>query len=97
VAGAVEVHQTVNDKGVMKMQPVAELPIDAGKTVELKPGSYHLMLMDLKRPLKAGESFPIILHFAQAGDITANVVVGAAGAAAPMHDMHQGHTMAPKP
>ena len=97
VAGTAEVHQTVNDKGVMKMQPVAELPIEAGKAVELKPGGYHIMLMDLKRPLKAGETFPLTLHFAKAGDITANVVVGAAGAAAPMQGMHQGHMMAPKP
>ena len=97
VAGTAEVHQTVNDKGVMKMQPVAELPIEAGKAVELKPGGYHIMLMDLKRPLKAGETFPLTLHFAKAGDITANVVVGAAGAGGAMQGMHQGHMMAPTP
>jgi len=65
--------------------------------VELKPGGYHIMLMDLKRPLNAGETFPITLHFARAGDITATVVVGAPGAGGAMHNMHQGHTAPPKP
>ncbi len=63
VAKVVEVHEMKMDNGVMKMSAVPKLPLPAGKTVELKPGSYHVMLMDLGRPLKEGESVPVTLTF----------------------------------
>ena len=43
----------------MKMSAVPSLALPAGKAVELKPGGYHLMFMDLKQPLKAGDSVPL--------------------------------------
>ena len=49
------------DGNVMKMRAVIGLDLPAGKAVELKPGGYHLMLMDLKQELKAGESVPVTL------------------------------------
>lgn len=61
-AGVVQVHQMKMDAGVMKMAEVkGGLNLPAGKTVELKPGGFHLMLMDLKAPLAAGSTMPLTL------------------------------------
>ena len=87
VAGVAEVHRTVEEGGVMKMLPVAELPLETGKPVELKPGGYHVMLMDLHAQLKPGDTFPVTLRFANAAPVTVTVTVGAAGASGPGHDM----------
>jgi copper(I)-binding protein len=85
VAATAELHETVNDNGVMRMRPVAGLPLEAGKPVVLKPGSYHVMLMGLRQQLKPGDSFPVTLTFEHAPPVTATVTVGTAGAsAAPM-------------
>jgi copper(I)-binding protein len=61
LAGIVEIHEMKMDGNVMKMRAIAGLDLPAGKVVELKPGSYHVMLMDLKRPLKNGETVPVTL------------------------------------
>ena len=62
VAGVVEIHEMAMDGNTMKMRALPKgLDLPAGKTVELKPGGYHVMLMDLKAPLKAGESIDISL------------------------------------
>ncbi|MFA6313807.1 MAG: copper chaperone PCu(A)C [Sterolibacterium sp.] len=61
VAGMVEVHEMTMDNGVMKMRALPKLSLPAGKSVTLKPGSYHIMLMGLKRPLKKGETVPLTL------------------------------------
>ncbi len=89
VAAMAGLHETVNDNGVMKMRPVAELPIAPGKPVTLAPGGYHIMLMDLKQSLKEGDSFPVTLSFAKAGQVTATATGEKAGAAA-MPGMDQG-------
>jgi len=90
VAAQVEVHETVQDKGVMRMRPVVGgLALAAEKTVVLAPGGYHLMLTGLKRQLKPGESFPLTLSFANEPAVTVDVTVATAGAAAaPMGHMH---------
>lgn len=62
VAGVVEIHEMAMEGNVMKMRPVSGLDLPAGRSVELKPGGYHVMLMDLKRPLRAGERVPIELR-----------------------------------
>jgi copper(I)-binding protein len=49
------------EDGVMKMRAVDALPLPAGQAVALKPGSYHVMLMGLKQPIKAGETVPLTL------------------------------------
>jgi periplasmic copper chaperone A len=87
-AKTAEVHESFTDNGVMKMRPVAGLPIPAGKTVSLTPGGYHVMLFDLKKPLVAGERFPLTLQFEHAAPITVNVEVRALGKGAPAAD-HQ--------
>jgi copper(I)-binding protein len=82
VAAMAGLHQSVDDNGVMKMRPVTSLPIEPGKTVTLAPGGYHVMLMDLKQPLKEGDSFPVTLSFSKAGQVTVTAIVAKAGAAA---------------
>jgi len=61
VAGVVEIHEMAMVKDVMKMRAVAGLDLPAGKTVELKPGGYHVMLMDLKGQVKDGDMVPLTL------------------------------------
>lgn len=62
VAGVVEVHEMSMEGNVMRMRALAAgLELPAGKTVELKPGGYHVMLMDLKQQLKAGDTVPLKL------------------------------------
>jgi len=65
-AEVVEVHEMRMEGNVMRMRaaPMIELPV--GQTVELKPGGYHVMLMDLKAPLKAGSTLPLTLTFKDA-------------------------------
>jgi periplasmic copper chaperone A len=61
LAGMVEIHEMAMDGNVMKMRAVNAVDLPAGKMVELKPGGYHVMLMDLKQELKVGESVPVTL------------------------------------
>ena len=61
VAGVTEVHEMAMEGNVMKMRAVSALELPAGKAVELKPGGYHVMLMELKQALKAGETVPLTL------------------------------------
>ncbi len=62
VAGVVEIHEMVMEGSVMKMRAIPGLDLPPGRSVELKPGGYHVMLMDLKRPLKAGDRVPVELR-----------------------------------
>ncbi|SFB75342.1 hypothetical protein SAMN05216344_102266 [Polaromonas sp. OV174] len=102
VAGVAEVHEMKMDGDVMKMRRVPSLDLPAGKTLELKSGAYHVMLMDLKQPLAAGSSVALSLHFkdakGQESRVELNVPVAAAapGASAaagkagePDHSAHQ--------
>lgn len=61
VAGVVEIHEMTMDGNMMRMRAIPGLELPAGKPVELKPGGYHVMLMDLKQPLKAGDTVPVTL------------------------------------
>lgn len=63
VAGVVEIHEMAMVGDVMKMRPIAGLDLPVGRTTELKPGGYHVMLMSLKQTLKGGDSVPITLVF----------------------------------
>ena len=88
IATTASLHESFSDSGVMKMRPVASLPIADGKPITLQPGGYHIMLMGLKQALVAGQSFPLTLNFAKAGSITVNVAVQAMGRDMPA--MHPG-------
>jgi hypothetical protein len=63
VAGVVEIHEMRMEGNVMRMRAVPKLELPAGQAVDLKPGGYHIMLMNLKAPLRKGESVPIKLKF----------------------------------
>lgn len=56
VAGVAEIHEMKMDNNIMKMRPIPQLALPAGKAVELKPGGYHVMLMDLKTQIKEGDT-----------------------------------------
>lgn len=60
-AGTVEIHEMTMEGKVMRMRALSKLELPPGKTVELKPGGYHIMLLSLRRPLKKGEVVPIRL------------------------------------
>jgi copper(I)-binding protein len=66
VAGTAEVHEMKMEGDIMRMRRIARLDLPAGQAVELKPGGYHLMLMDLKQPVAAGSTVPLTLLFRDA-------------------------------
>jgi len=96
VAGVVEIHEMTMEKDVMKMRQIPGLDLAAGRTLELKPGGYHVMLMDLKQQLKGGEQVPITLVFEDDAkkrftqDIKAPVTA-LGGGSAPMPMKHGEH------
>ncbi|SEH70837.1 hypothetical protein SAMN05216228_1006117 [Rhizobium tibeticum] len=79
-AAKTEVHQMSVNNGVMTMRPVAGgLVIPAGQTVELKPGGFHIMFMDVTEPFKEGEMIKATLTFEKAGSVDVEFEVGSAG------------------
>ena len=83
VARVAEIHQHTMDNGVMKMRQVDAVPLPAGQAVVLSPGGYHIMLIDLKAPLIAGQSFPLTLSFEKGGTVETDVAIGGVGASGP--------------
>lgn len=80
VSAKVELHTMSMENNVMKMREVPAIDVPAGKRVELRPGGLHIMFIDLKEPLKAGESFPVKLRFEKAGEVEVTMRVEAVGA-----------------
>ena len=98
VAGITEVHEMKMVDNVMKMRAVPALDLPAGQAVELKPGGYHIMLLDLKQPVAQGASVPLTLVFEgkdgqrQTQELQAPVrALGATAAPAMGHGKHNGH------
>jgi copper(I)-binding protein len=91
-AVSAELHETINDNGVMKMRRATGIDLVPGKPVTLRPGGYHLMLLGLNAPLKVGESFPLTLNFQHGQPVTVTVKVETSGGGgmANMPNMH-GH------
>ena len=89
-AGTVEIHEHANEGGVMKMRRIDGLAVPAGGSVVLKPGGYHLMLMDLKQPLKQGDKLQLTLTFEKAGILSVEGPVAPIGAMAADDDAGQG-------
>ena len=84
VSDKIEVHEMSMNNGVMKMRPVdGGLTIEPGKTVKLAPSGYHLMIMDLKSPLKQGGKVPVTLEFEKAGKVAVTLDVQGIGAQGP--------------
>ena len=88
-AGVTEVHEMKLDGDVMRMRAVPVLELPAGKPVELKPGGYHVMLLDLKAPLAKDSTVPLTLTFKDAkgteSRLDLTVPVAAQAPAAPAH------------
>ena len=91
-AGRFEVHEMATEGGVMKMRELSKgLEIKPGETVELKPGGYHVMFMDLKSGLKEGQTIKGTLVFEKAGKVDVDFKVGPIGGGAPAGGGHQHH------
>jgi len=75
IAAKVELHESHNQQGVLKMRELTSLPCPAGATVVSAPGGVHVMLIGLNRPLVAGMVFPVSLKFRDAGNLTLQVAV----------------------
>lgn len=96
-AAVVELHTHIMEGGVAKMRAIPVIEVPAHGKVELKPGGLHIMLINLKAPLKVGGTVPIKLRFEKAGEVDVNVAVtakapdasgGADGHAPAMHHKH---------
>jgi hypothetical protein len=85
VAGVVELHEMAMDGNVMRMRAVQGIDIPAGGKAELKPGGYHVMLMDLKGPLVEGNDVPLTLRFEKAGSVDVKVKIESMGATGHKH------------
>lgn len=87
-----EIHEMAMEGDTMKMRQLPDgLPIPAGQTVELKPGGYHLMFMDLKAPLVEGDVAEITLTFEKAGELVVPLAVGPMNMGANNATGHKGH------
>jgi copper(I)-binding protein len=79
-AARAELHTTVMEGDVMKMEAVGPLEVAPMATVDMKPGGMHVMLMGLKAPLKEGEKIELVLTFEKAGEVKVEVPVGTVAA-----------------
>jgi len=86
-AARVEPHVTEKQGEVMRMREVKGYDVPAKGSYELRPGGAHLMLVDIKRPLKEGDKVPLVLRFQKAGEVKVDLEVKALGAPAG----HGGH------
>lgn len=89
VAGSVEIHNHIMEGGIARMRRVEAIAVAGGKSVVLSPGGYHVMLMDLKQPLKEGDLLKLTLVFEKAGEIEVDATVEPIGAKGPHGFDHQ--------
>jgi copper(I)-binding protein len=88
VAGSADLHVSMSEQGVMTMRPVHAVPVPPHAAMTLAPGGYHIMLMGLKEPLVANQTFPLTLTFAHAAPMTVDVQVLPLNHAMPMPGHH---------
>jgi copper(I)-binding protein len=94
VTDRIEVHEMTTSNGVMTMRALDNgLVIEPGKTVKLAPGGYHLMMFDLKSPLKQGDKLPVTLEFERAGKVKLSFEVQGVGSQGPAGEHHSGGQM----
>jgi copper(I)-binding protein len=94
VAARAELHTNIQDGDIMRMRPVEAIEVPPGGTVRLEPGGLHLMLIDLRSPLKQGERVPLTLTFARTGKQTIDVPVeGPAAMPMQQHEMQGNEPM----
>ena len=87
-AGKAELHTMNMDGGVMRMRPVQKIDLPAGKMVKLAPGGLHIMLFDIKQPLKEGDKVPLVLKFQGKGNVPSTAKVEAEVRAMDAASMH---------
>ena len=75
-AARVETHMTRKDGDIFRMREVEHLDVPANGRLELKPAGAHLMLIDIRRPFRAGEKVPVTLRFEKAGEVKVELAVG---------------------
>ena len=90
-AGSVELHTMSMDGNVMRMRQIPAIDVAPGATVKLAPGGLHIMLQEIKQPLKKGEKFPMTLVFERAGEVKVEVVVEDVAASATKAGEHKHH------
>jgi copper(I)-binding protein len=89
-AEKVETHVTIKEGDVSRMRQVKGYDVPANGMLELAPGGAHLMLVNIKAPLKEGDKVPLVLRFEKAGEVKTELAVRALGA--PAHGaMHMQH------
>lgn len=79
VSATVELHTHLMEDGMMKMRPIKTIEVNPGEPAVLKPGGLHIMLIGLKKPLVADQTFPLRLRFEKAGEIPVEVKVSKMG------------------
>ncbi len=79
VSAAVELHTHLMEDGVMKMRPIKAIEVNPGEPAVFRPGGLHIMLIGLKKPLVAGQTFPLRLRFEKAGEMLVEVKVRTMG------------------
>ena len=89
-AGRVELHEHIKQGDVMQMRQVKTIAVPAGQSVKLQPSGLHLMLMELKEPLKAGTTIALVLKFERAGEVKVDAVVRKLGDRGPDDPTHHG-------
>ena len=87
-AEKVETHITIKDGDVSRMREVKGYAVPAKGMIELTPGGSHLMLVNIKAPLKEGDKVPLVLRFEKAGEVKTELAVRALGASAHEHMHH---------
>ncbi len=91
VSNRVELHTHIMEGNIMRMRQVEAIPVPAGKTVMLKPGGLHVMMIGLNKKLEEGQSFPLTLVFEKAGEVTVTVPIMKLGAMGPGGAGSMGH------
>jgi len=92
LAAEVQLHSSSVEGGVMRMRRVeGGIVIPAKGRLELKPGSYHIMFIGLKQPLRKGQQVPVTLKFQRAGKVDVKFTIQPIGSTGPMEDAHAGH------
>ena len=83
IAATAEVHETVTEDGVTRMQPAGTVEIDPAESVSLAPGGMHIMLMDLREPLVEGEALTLFLTIEGSGEVAVPVPILGIGSRGP--------------
>lgn len=94
VAAKAELHDHLMEGGMMRMRQVPNATLEPGKTLQFRSGGLHVMLFDMKRELKLGETVDFTLHFKNAGDINVTAPVAnelSEDDVSPMGDSHDAH------